>query len=68
MMKGYFKADGDSLAMGILGASLGAMAGHRMKKNKGVGKMATEIGAAAGIAAALGVRAAVDPQLKNERA
>lgn len=63
-MKGYFKADADSVAMGIVGASVGSMVGPHVKK----GRHSAGVGAALGALLALGLRAAVDPQLKSERA
>ena len=69
-MKGYFSADQDSLAMGLIGAGLGAAAGRKLLKGKKgtMGKHAEAVGALAGLALALGGRAVMDPQLKSQRA
>lgn len=60
-MKGYLKADANSLAWGAVGAMLGLAVGAKAApKHK-------KAAAAVGAVAALGARAAFDPELKAER-
>lgn len=62
MVKGYVKADADSLAWALFGATTTLALGQRMKNVRARWK------ALGGATAGLAARAALDPTLKAERA
>ena len=67
MLKGYLKADEESVAWALAGALVGSIVGNVVAP-KGKRRIPAAMAASAGAIAGLGARAFVDPELKNERA